>query len=253
MSSYSPKTSGWPERLWRNNNLIDIARGNVPGSRPYTAFGNRTTDGAEDNIIVTETGMPASFIVPNRIQLSVVSTSASDIGRVKIRYLDGDLVERVESVQLNGTTPVLTAADDIRAINNAYYIDGAGVVGTVTGTSGGVTYMVIPAGSIQFNTTMQRVPAGKRLMINALYAGAISGSAAARCMVKLETTFINGDSFADQGILHPVAAIGAQDNSTALGGVGPFPVHAGEWIGLTSSCDKAADITAGYFGWLEDE
>lgn len=251
--TYSFKTSGWPERLWRNNNTADIARGNVPGSQPYTAFGNKTTDGAEDSIVITENGMPSTFIVPGGIQLSIVSTSASDTGRIKLRYLDGDLVESYETVQLAGTTPVLTVATDIRAINNAYYIDGAGVVGTVTGTSGGVTHMVIPAGSIQFNTTMQRVPAGKRLMINALYAGAISGSAAARCLIKLETTFINGDSFADSGILHPVAAIGVQDNSTTLGGFGPFPIPAGEWIGLTSSCDKGADITGGYFGWLEDE
>lgn len=252
MTSHAFKTSGWPERLWRNNNIADIARGNVPGSRPYTAFGNRTTAGAEDSIIITENGMPTSFVVPDSIQVSLVSTSASDTGSIKMRYLDGDLVERVETVQLDGTTPVLTSATDIRAINNAYYIDGAGLVGTVTGTNGGVTYMVIPSGSVQFNTTMQRVPAGKRLMINALYGGAISGSAAARCMIKLETTFINGDSFADDGILHPVAAVGVQDNSATLGGIGPFPVYPGEWIGLTSSCDEAADITAGYFGWLED-
>ena len=250
---YSPKQSGWPERLWRSNNAMDVARGNVPGSRPYTAFGNRTTAGAEDSIVITENGMPELFTPPNGIQLSIASTSASDTGRVKIRYLDGDLIESYETVQLSGVSPVLTAATDIRAINNAYYLDGAGAVGSVTGASGGVTYMVIPAGSIQFNTTVQRVPAGKRLMINALYAGSLSGSAAARSMIKLETTFINGDSLADEGILHPVAAIGVQDNSTTLGGFGPFPIPAGEWIALTSSCDKAADITGGYFGWLEDE
>ena len=196
--------------------------------------------------------MPAVFIVPNSIQLSLVSTSTSDTGTIKIRYLDGDLIERNEAIVLNGTTPVLTNATDIRAINNAYYVDGAGVIGNVIGTSGGATYLSITAGSIQFNTTMQRVPAGKRLMINALYAGAISGSAAARCMIKLETSFINGDSFADEGILHPVAAIGVQDSSSTLGGFGPFPIPAGEWVGLTSSCDKAADITGGFFGYMEN-
>jgi len=247
-----PKTSGWNERLWRNSNAADIARGIVPGAYPYSAFGNRLTAGAEDDIIITENGMPAAFIVPDSIQLSVVSSSASDTGVVKMRYLDGDLIQRVEAIQLNGTTPVLTDATDIRAINNAYYLDGSSAVGNIAATNGGTTYFYIPAGSVQFNTTMQRVPAGKRLMINALYAGAISGSAAARCMVKLETTFINGDSFADEGVLHPVAAVGVQDNSVSLGGFGPFPISPGEWVGLTSSCDKAADITGGYFGWIED-
>lgn len=252
MSNYSFKTSGWPERLWRNNNEADIARGNVPGSYPYAVFGERVTSGLATEHVVWETGMPNKLTVPDSIQLSVVSTSASDIGNLKIRYLDGSLNERVESVQLSGTTPVLTSATDIRAINNAYYVDGTGVVGVVTGTSGGVQYLRINAGEIQFNTSMQRVPANKRLMITALYGGSISGSSDARVQIKLETTFINGDSYADLGILHPVAAIGVQDSSATLGGFGPFPIPAGEWVGFTMNTDKAADVTAGYFGWMEN-
>lgn len=250
--SYSFKTSGWPERLWRTNNDADIARGNVPGSYPYSVFGERATNNAATAHVLWETGMPNTLTVPDSIQLTLVSTSASDTGIVKIRYLDGDLIERTEAVQLDGTTSVDTVATDIRAVNNAYYSDGTGVDGVVTGTNGGVQYLRINSGQIQFNTSMQRVPANKRLMINALYAGAVSGSADARVQVKLETTFINGDSFADTGILHPVAAIGLQDNSTTLGGFGPFPIPPGEWVGFTITTDKAADVTGGYFGYMED-
>jgi hypothetical protein len=252
MSNYSFKVSGWPERVWRNNNEADIARGNVPGSYPYSAFGERVTSGSADGHVLWETGMPNKLTVPNSIQLSVVSTSAADTGKIRIRYLDGNLFEGVETLQLDGTTPVMTAATDIRAINNVYYLDGASVTGNVTGTNGGVTYFRINAGEIQFNTTMQRVPAGKRLMINALYGGATSGSSASRVQIKLETSFINGDSFANQGFLHPLAAIGVQDSSATLGGFGPFPIPAGEWVGFTVWSDKAADITGGYFGWMED-
>jgi hypothetical protein len=70
-------------------------------------------------------------------------------------------------------------------------------------------------------------------------------------VIKLETTQINGDSFAEDGILHPVGAICCQDNSATLAGFGPFPISAGEWIGFTATTDKAADITAGLFGWIE--
>ena len=250
--TYSFKTAGWPERLWRTNNDADIARGNVPGSYPYSVFGEFESQNAITDQVLWETGMPRTLTVPNSIQLSVSSTSASDTGTVNIRYLDGDLVERVESVQLNGTTPVLTSATDIRAINNAYYEDGSATIGDVTGSNAGTVYFIIPSGMVQFNTSMIRVPKGKRLMINALYAGSVSGSADARTKVKLETTLENGSSFAEQGVLHPVAAIGLQDNSTTMSGFGPFPIPEGEWVGLTFSSDKGAEVLGGFFGYMED-
>jgi hypothetical protein len=248
-----PKTSGWPERIWRNAYASDVARGIVPGSEPYSVFGERLLANASKDVVITENGMPTTLIVPQSIQLSVVSSSASDTGLVAIRYLDGGLVSRNERLQLNGTTPVLTQATDIRAVNNVYYVDGAGVVGNVSGTNGGVTYFRLNIGDIQFNTSMQRVPARKRLMINGLYGGSVSGSSASRIVLKLQTSFINGDSFANLGLLHPVAAIALQDSSATLGGFGPFPIPAGEWVGFTASCDKAADVVAGLFGWIEDE
>jgi len=250
--TYTPRTSGWPERLWRTNNAMDVARGNVPGSYPYTTFGEHVTAGAVNSVVIRETGMPDFLTVPSGIRLTLVSTSASDIGNLHIRYLDGDLLERTEVVTLTGTASVNTVADDIRAINNAYYVGGPGVVGTVTGVSGGIMHLHMPPGDVQYNTSMQRVPANKRLMITGMYAGATSGTAAAGATVKLETSFINGDSFADLGYLHPVAAIGLQDNSQSLSGFGTFPIKPGEWVGFTASTDKAAKIVAGILGWMED-
>lgn len=248
---YSFKTAGWPERLWRTNNRDDIARGNVPGSYPYNTFGEFISDGEVENGIVWETGMPLTLTVPNNIQLTLVSTSASDTGQIGIRYLDGDLIERTETVTLNGTTPVTTTATDIRAINNAYSKDGP-VVGAVSFTNGVVTYAFIPAGDIQFNTSLQRVPAGKRLMITSIYAGAASATADTRCVVKIETSFINGDSFADQGYLHPLGAVGLQNGSATFPDFGPFPIPAGEWVGFTFKASKAVDVTAGLFGYMEN-
>ena len=251
---YSPKQSGWPERLWRSNNAMDVARGNVPGSTPFSAFGEKVVSGSGESV-VWQTGMPTTLTVPDNIQLTIASTSASDTGQIVLRYLDGDLNPQYETVTLNGTTPVQTVATDIRALNNVYSRFGP-VNGTITMTSGGVTYGRMTAGDIQFHTSMIRVPAKKRLMLTGIYAGAASdsqGSSGSRVIVSLVTSFISGDSFADDGYLHPLAAVALQDGSSTFPGFGPFPIPAGEWVGFKSRWSKAADITAGLFGWLEDE
>jgi len=247
--AYSFKTSGWPERLWRTNNDADIARGNVPGSIPFSTFGENAVTGSGSSI-VWQTGMPNTLTVPDNIQLTIVSTSASDTGNIVIKYLDGNLIEQYETVTLDGTTPVTTSATDIRAINNAYSKYGP-VNGTITFVSGGVTYGRMTTGDIQFHTSMIRVPANKRLMMTSLYTGSASGSSDSRVIVSLVTSFINGDSFADDGWLHPVAAVGVQDSSEALS-FGPFPIPGGEWVGFKASWDKATTITAGFFGYMED-
>jgi len=243
-------TQPWPERLWRTNNAADIARGNVPGAAPFTSFGEKVVTGSGTSII-WQTGMPTTLTVPDNIQLTIVSDSASDTGDIVIRYLDGNLIERYETVTLNGTTPVTTTATDIRAINNAYSKFGP-VNGTITMTSGGTTYGRMSAGDLQFHTSMIRVPANKRLMLTGLYAGAASGSSDSRVIVSLVTSFINGDSFADDGYLHPLAAVALQDGSSTFPNFGPFPIPGGEWVGFRAKWDKAADITAGFFGYLEN-
>lgn len=247
--TYSFQKSGWPERLWRANNVADIARGNVPGSVPYSTFGEKAVTGSGTSI-VWQTGMPNTLTVPNNIQLTLVSTSASDTGQIVIQYLDANLIQRYETVTLDGLTPVTTSATDIRALNNAYSKFGP-VNGTITFTSGGVTYGRMTIGDIQFHTSMIRVPANKRLMMSSIYTGSASGSSDSRVIVSLVTSFINGDSFANDGYLHPLAAVGVQDSSEALS-FGPFPIPGGEWVGFRATWDKATTITAGFFGWLED-
>lgn len=248
--TYSFKVAGWPERLWRTNNNADIARGNVPGSTPFAAFGEKIVTGSGTSILWS-TGMPDTLTVPDSIQLTVVSTSASDTGSIGIRYLDGNLLERTETLTLNGTTPVTTVATDVRAINNVYSKAGP-VVGNVTLTNGGAIYARIVAGRLEHTSSLQRIPANKRLMIGSLYAGSSSGTSASKVLVRLVTSFINGDSFADQGYLHTTGAVSLQDSSTTLAGFGPFPIPPGEWVGLQASWDKSADITGGFFGYLEN-
>lgn len=243
-------TQSWHERLWRNNNVADIARGRVPNTKPFAIFGERITAGAVTDSVLWETGMPNGLTVPQGVQLSFVSTGA-DTRRIKMIYLDGDLNEGIETITLTGTTPVLTQATDIRFVNSVHSLDGA-VQQSVAGTADGTTYVVVPAGAVQFDGAIYRVPAGRRLMLTALYGGAVSGTAAARIVLKVETSFFNGDRFADSGVLHPVGGVALQDNAVTLP-FGPFPIPAGEIVAMTFKCDKAADVVGGFFGWLENE
>jgi len=239
----------WHERLWRTNNTADIARGRVTGARPFAAFGERVTSGAVTKSMVWETGMPAALTVPDAVQMSFAS-SDTDTRRMKMVYLDDGLNERVETITLDGTTPVLTQAADVRFINNMYSLDGP-ADRTVTVSNDGTTYAVIGTDQVQFNQAVYRVPAERRLMITSLYAGAVSGSSESRVVVKVEVSFFNGDSFGAQGILHPVGGIAVQDDATTLS-FGPFPIPAGEIVALTFRCDKAADVLGGFFGWTEE-
>lgn len=242
-------TQSWHERLWRTNNTADIARGAVPGAKPFAAFGEIVTAGPVTDGVIWETGMPAALSVPGGIRLSFVSSGA-DARRLKLVYLDGDLDERTEVVTLNGTTPVLTVATDVRFINNMYSLDGPAAT-TVTVTNNGITYAILNTGNVQFNQAAYRVPAGRRLMITALYGGAVSGTSASKVVIKAETSFFNGDSFAEQGILHPVGAVAVQDDAVTLS-FGPFPIPPGQIVALTFKCDKAADVVGGFFGWTEN-
>jgi hypothetical protein len=242
-------TQSWHERLWRNNNEADIARGLVPGARPFSAFGERITSGSVADSLLWETGMPAALTVPAGVQLSFASTGA-DTRRLKLVYLDAELVQRVETITLNGTTPVLTTATGIRFVNNLYSLDGP-LARTVTVSAGGVTYALLNSGDVQFNQAAYRVPAGQRLMLTSLYAGSVSGTSASKVVIKVETSFFNGDRFGDQGILHSVGGIALQDNATTLS-FGPFPIPAGEIVAMTFKCDKGADVVGGFFGWLEE-
>lgn len=241
-------TQSWHERLWRTNNLADIARNAVPGAKPFAAFGENITSGAVTESILWETGMPAALTVPNAIPLTF-SSSDTDTRRLKLVYLDNTLSERVETITLNGVTPVTTVATNIRFVNNLYSLDGP-AARTVTATNDGITYARINSGDVQFNQAVYRVPAGRRLMVNALYAGAVSGTSASKVVIKAEVSFFNGDSFGAQGILHPVGGIALQDNAVTLP-FGPFPIPAGEIVALTFKCDKAADVVGGFFGWME--
>ena len=109
---------------------------------------------------------------PNGIQLKVVSSSASDtlLGtgarQVLLHYLNSAYIERSETLNLNGTTPVNTVATDITRIQNMHVltVGSNGVaVGNIslTNLAGTVTYEYIKLGGNQSLTSHFTIPDNK--------------------------------------------------------------------------------------------
>jgi hypothetical protein len=256
----------YPERNWQEQYTKfgsyehEIARGNVRGAYPVSTYGKLVAGSAVTNIMVQ--GQDGTVLrVPHSIQMSVVSTSANDtangtgVRTVVIEYLNGNLDASIEILSLNGTTPVLTQATDIRWIQAIYAAtmgSGGAAAGVISVTNNGNTYEQIAVGERASHSSFERVPRGKRMYITGLYAGASSGTAATSVLAELVTTQIDGLDQQETGLFYKTAGIALQDSSTTLALPLPLPVYAGQIVGFVATCDKGATITAGLIGWLED-
>ena len=253
------------ENRWREQYLNtgsyehEIARGNVRGAYPYAAYGKLTTSGAATDVLVRDDD-GTTLAVPQGVQLSVVSSSANDAAAgtgartVVIEYLNGQLDYSFEVVTLNGTTPVLTLATDVRCVQAVHVAtagSGAKAAGNITVGNGGTTYLKLTAGERTSYNAFTRVPRQRRLFVTEMYAGSNSGSSASRVTVEAVSTQINGLDQSETGLFYKVAGIALQDSSTTLSLTAPFPINAGQIFGFVATCDKAATITAGYMGWIE--
>lgn len=240
------------------NYMLDVARGIVPGAGPFGGYGKRTTTGAESNILWPN----GTFSIPPAIgvQLSLASTSAEDsaagtgIRTLDIHYLDTDLNPQVETKTLNGPTPVLTTAADIRFVQCIHLLtvgSAKAAVGTISASAGGVVYAEISAGARRCTSSVRMVPRGSRLLVNALSGGSASGSAGAVTILDVATMNFDGHDFTEAGIFIPLASAALQDGSTSLVLPTPLPFNEGEVVGMQFTTDKAATIVGSWFGVLE--
>lgn len=246
-----------------NQFMVEIARGNVAGTEPFNSHGRYVATGAVTNHIIWPDGV-YNVPVSTGVQMSIVSTDVADDGSpvgtgirtMDIHYLDADLIPRVEAITLNGTTPVLTVATNIRFIQCMHILTAGtakSAVGTISATNSAVIYSQIEVGSRRCASSARMVPAGKRLFIAGAVGGSVSGTAAAGAQIKLSTTYFDGHDLTSQLIFIPFGNIGMQDNSipyTFPIPAGPFP--AGTIVTMEVTVDKAAVITGDWFGWLEN-
>jgi len=238
----------------------DIARGYVPGAVQFGSFGERDFPGEAFEEMIWSDG---TYNVPpvTGIQLSFSSTSADDsasgtgIRSIELHYLNANLEEKIEIVTLNGLTAVLTSATDIRFVN-LMHINTAGTQsiaqGNIQGSNNGLVYCSILAGFNVQISSARMVPKNKKFYVAGATAGAISGTSAARVLIRFVANAYNGLTFNDPIIFLPYGSIGIQDSTVVYQFPVPFAFGEGIVVGLRASCDKGCIVTGGLYGWLED-
>ena len=241
--------------------VVEIPRGHVVGSTQISAFGESVISGAVTKQVLWSNG---AYVLPPATgqQMSIVSTSTQDdnstgtgLWSIKIFYLDDALVPQTETVILDGTTVVTTVATDIRFIYKVVavtYGTNKKAVGNISVYNGANTYAYISIGNLVDKSSVYMVPAGKRLMITGLAAGASSGSADASVIVYVAVSSYAGEDYSDDSLFIPLAGIAVQDSSSSLSLPVPIAIEAGTVFCMLVTSDKAATIVGSWFGWLEN-
>ena len=141
--------------------LLEIASERMPEVVPVNIFGFSRTVGTDFQTIWNDGGQ---YVHPSAaVQMSCVSTSASDTMTIVISGLNADYETIAEIVQLNGTTPVTTTNSFYR-INTATILSGSNV-GDITVSQGGTVYANIEATLGTTQACVYTVPADHSLYI----------------------------------------------------------------------------------------
>ena len=141
--------------------LLEIASERMPEVVPVNIFGFSRSVGTTFQTIWNDGGQ---YVHPSAaVQMSCVSTSASDTMTIVISGLNADHETIAEIVQLNGTTPVTTTNSFYR-INSATILSGSNV-GDITVSEGGTVYANIEATLGTTQACIYTVPANHSLYI----------------------------------------------------------------------------------------
>lgn len=238
----------------------NVARGKVPGALPIASYGFREAGAGETNRVVWPNGI---FTLPPAagVQMSIVSTDANDsaagsnVQKLEMHYLDANLIEKEEVIITNGLTPVLTVATDIRFIN-CLHVHEIGTVaeaaGDIIASNGGTTYAQVSQGDVRCTSSMRMIQAGKVCYIAGVVGGGVSGTSAAKVILKIAASELDAFQYTDPLILFPYGGVAVQDTSETFNFPIPLRFTEGAVVGMILSTDKAATITASWFGWLEN-
>jgi hypothetical protein len=210
-------------------------------------------------------GPTTTYVFPAAAQqMHVVSTSASDtasgIGTrtVKIHYLDANYAEHVETVTLNGTTPVNTVATNILRVQKMHSFS-TGSNGYPVGdialknTAGTVTYSQMKANRNTAQQCIWTVPAGKTLYLSQWFAASGAASSNHFTQVILRATAWDGYSVTGGGFV-TVDPISVQDASVVQPFNIPVKIPAQSDIKVSAISDAGAAnvvVTASISGWYE--
>ena len=240
---------------------VEVARLHSPGAYPFGAYGLKITTGAIAKQPVADYATLVKL--PNLgVQMSVVSSSVNDsaagtgVRTMDVHYIDRMLNPRVEIVTLNGTTPVLTAADDIIWVQDTHALTvgtpaAPAAAGNITVSYDGSNYSGILAGNVRSESSFRMIPKGKWYFLEGAIASSISATADTNAELYLVASEYAENIFHDPLILMPQAAIGVQNNSVVIDFTHDFRYSPGTIIGVLATANKASTISAGLIGHVE--
>jgi len=263
-------TNGARDFIGTSDFLLKVGRGEVPGAKPFSAFGKAVAGGT----VATPTLLwpNGAWAVPPALGITaeVVSSSASDtattgtgIWTLEVHYLDGNLNEEFGTATLNGLTavPVINSTTglpvtDLRFVQCMHlvtYGTGKAAAGNITLRETGQTqaYSYISAGSKRCSSSARMVPAGKEAYIAGAYAGSVSATADAQAIIQLGATVFDTHDYTADAIIMPFASVPIQSNSVPYTFPVSIPYPAGSVIAMDYTIDKAGTVSGGWFGWVE--
>jgi hypothetical protein len=154
----------------------DIAEGNISTHTPWAKTGYNPA------VTSTEADMwfgASVYVFPSGGTMQVQSTVTTDgvagpgVRTAYIKYLNTSWVEATETITLNGSTIVSTAAADIYRVNN-FRAATAGTTAKAAGnitlknSTGAITYNTIAAGYTRARNNCYNVPLGKTLFVTSI-------------------------------------------------------------------------------------
>lgn len=168
--------------------LYTIAEGDISGHSTLLKFGTRTAIAAATQSLIWEGTNALYTYLTSAEQLKVTSSSAQDgvagtgILTLTMVGLDSNWNELIETVTMNGLTPVTTTASFLR-INRAYgATSGSSLTNvgniTITNNAGTNQLVYIPAGDGQTLMTLWTVPVGKEAYLTQITASTDSNKGA---------------------------------------------------------------------------
>lgn len=216
-----------------------------------------------DNALRSLWNGPTALYVPpaTPMQMQIVSTSANDsaagtgIRTMTISYLDNDWRPQSLTVLMNGLTPVLTSATNIRRINamHALTVGSAGAaVGNISLSNAGVTYSYIEIGQNLARQAVFTVPDG---FYGYLYRWDTStGSMSGNHFTQTVLLSNSHEGILIPGAFLPIDECGTTDNSIEYHFACPIVLPPRGDVGMVAISDggSANVVAMGKFsGWLE--
>jgi len=258
----NPLTNDLKLRVTNTQYGYEVVEGNIANHTPYSKLSyNPDVDAAEEDMW----GYGGMYVFPTgAMGMEVISSNANDTAEgtgartVKIWYLTTGFAEKTETIILNGTTAVPTAATDIYRINNLRVM----TVGSGKTSAGNIdirhisdipVYSRIIAGLTRARNSIYTVPVNKTLYIAQISYSAGSSSGGVHCRFTLKAAYddLTGTLL---DFFYPYHEQGVTDAPHNENLVLPLKFISGTDIKVSVQGDATnanAVCTSAYRGWLE--